>query len=132
MKANDIVKCPHCGETTPAKAKQEIVGWQAAGEILLCAFCGGKLGVPEKPAANGGRGAASAAADRLSALLGGETVEKTATLDGGDGYMEFCRHCRHFLWHPFVCRCAIGNKETDPGSYCDNFEAKTDDTGAKP
>jgi len=131
MKANDIIKCPHCGETAPVKIKREIIDWKPAGEILICGFCNGKVGVPEKTDDSSGASPAANASDRLSALLGGEKLTGTPTLDGGEGYREFCRHCRHFLWHPFVCRCDLTREETDPGSCCEHFELKTDDTGAK-
>lgn len=119
MKAGDKTRCPHCGENTVAKSKPKMEGWTRVGDELVCALCGGVLGVPEK--AGGEKSSSSAAA--LAALLG-EAPEPKFRLDPGAGHRRFCRNCRNLIEHPFVLRCGLDGREIDPGGCCANFAAK--------
>ena len=126
MKENEVVNCPRCGARTPARLKTEREGWTVVGRSFVCVFCGGRLGEPDgtpgtREAATKGTGAS---ADRLRNLLGDVEETPEYRLDPGTEYRRFCRHCGHFLQHPFVCRCARSGAETDPGSSCSEFVAR--------
>jgi len=127
MKENEVVSCPHCGTRTPARLKTERDGWTVIGRSFVCAFCGGKLGSPDDPNAKPDAAKAkNTSADRLRNLLG--DVEETPDyhLDPGSEYRRFCRHCKDFLQHPFLCRCARTGSETDPGGSCPHFTPRKD------
>ena len=121
MKENEVVSCPHCGNRTPARLKTERDGWTVVGRSFVCAFCGGKLGSPDEPAAAGPAKGENRSADRLRNLLGDVEEAPEYRLDPGSEHHRFCRHCAHFLQHPFVCRCARTGEETDPGASCEHF-----------
>lgn len=119
MKAGDKTRCPLCGENTVVKSKPKMKGWTKVGEVLVCALCGGELGVPERTDA----APDSSSAAKLAALLG-ETPEPKLRLDPGAEHRRFCRNCRNRIEHPFVLRCGLDGREIDPGGCCANFEAK--------
>ena len=119
MKAGDKTRCPHCNESTVVKSKPKMEGWTKVGDVLVCALCGGELGVPEK--AGGENGSSSAAA--LAALLG-EAPEPKLRLDPGTEHRRFCRNCRHRIEHPFMLRCGLDGREIDPGGCCANFSPR--------
>lgn len=115
------VVCPHCGERTVIKEKKIFDDGFSLKEIkFLCGLCGGEVeksnGSEKKDA-----GASSAAAERLSALLGGEKVQKMVLApEEDDGH--FCLHCRHYIKHPFLTRCALTLKEVQATDSCGKFE----------
>ena len=119
MKAGEKTRCPHCGEDTVVKSKPKMEGWTRVGDVLVCALCGGELGVPEK--ADGEKNSSSAAA--LAALLG-EAPAPKLRLDPGAGHKRFCRNCRRLIEHPFVLRCGLDGREIDPGGCCANFSPR--------
>ena len=124
MKENEVVRCPHCGSETPARLRTDRDGWTVVGRSFVCVFCGGKLGEPG--AGEGGKSAAAekSTSDRLRGLLGDIEEAPEIRLEPGSEYRRFCRHCRHFLEHPFLCRCARSGEEADPGGCCDDFAPK--------
>lgn len=115
MKAGETVTCPHCGEKTVVKLKKVMDGWQVSGEKLVCALCAGELGSPGKE-----RGEASAARNRLAALLGGDDTVKVS-LERNEEYGRGCRNCGHLLEHPFKLLCELTQKEVDPMYECPQF-----------
>ncbi len=122
MKAGDILLCPHCRERTAAKLKNILSGWQLAGSVLVCPLCGGELGSPESGEAK----SANAAANKLAALLGA-SAEAAPRLAQTEEYGRFCRNCRHFIVHPFECRCGLSGNAADPMKDCGNFEKKEEE-----
>lgn len=121
MKNGDKINCPHCGEKSFVKEKKEFDdSFSLKERSFFCALCGGKL-VP--PSSSSPKVKNSSAADRLSALLGGEKVQKVSfekTADDG----HFCLHCVHYLKHPFMTRCALTLKEIEATDNCEKFECK--------
>ena len=119
MKAGDLITCPHCGEKTVVKLKKDISGWQVTAEILICAMCSAKLGVPQKSAMP-----VSTAGDRLAALLG-EAVPEKLSIDPGENFRMGCRNCAHLLEHPFKLMCALKQREVDPMDSCFDFQDRS-------
>ena len=122
MNSDRKMLCPHCGEKTLAKGKKVFdENFSPAGVKFVCAFCGGEL--ENSPAASvSAPSKQEEAAERLSRLLGGEKVAKAAFApEADDGH--FCLHCRNFVKHPFMNRCALTMKEVQAIDSCGKFEA---------
>ena len=122
MKNGEKILCPHCGEKSFLKEKKIYDDAFALKEVkFLCALCGktvnnnsGKISAPSPSAV---------AAERLSALLGGEKAVKiTLAPEADDGC--FCLHCRHYIKHPFMNRCALTMKEIQATDSCGSFVKK--------
>lgn len=120
MKNGEKILCPHCGEKSFLKEKKCFDDSFALKEVkFFCALCGGEIrNTSEKSPAPS---KAAAAAERLSALLGGEKVARvTFAPEADDGH--FCLHCRNFIKHPFMNRCGLTLKEVEATDSCDSFE----------
>ena len=113
------MKCPHCKEESFAKKKNIMDGWKVAGCIEVCALCGKELASENR---DGQKAAAPPKSARLSALLGGESVEKITLAGKADS--DFCRNCCNFVVHPFKSICALTDADTDPNGSCGKFKAK--------
>ena len=120
MKHGDKFKCPHCGENTFVREKKEFGDdFSIKSTFFLCGSCGKKAeAAPEQKAPS----KSSAAAGKLSALLGGETVEKRS-FEPQEDDGKVCLHCRHCIRHPFMDRCGITMKVVDVLESCDRFES---------
>ena len=112
------MKCPHCKEDSFAKKKNIMDGWKVAKVVQICALCGREL-PEEKGDAPAPETAKSSA---LSALLGGETLEKVTLTGTAD--RDFCRNCVNFIEHPFRTLCALDGSEADPMGSCKSFQPK--------
>lgn len=112
--------CPHCHEKSFAKKKNIMDGWSVAKTIEVCALCGAEI-TPEKTE-NKTASETEKRLSGLSALLGGETLEKVTLAGKGDD--DFCRNCKNFIVHPFKSICAITDLEADPQGSCPKFTAK--------
>lgn len=91
MKAGDPWNCPRCGRNSFLKKESILQGWTKTGDVLKCAACGAvaetiiqDASAPEKNAGHGGGSGVSASTDALAALLGGESLKKTANPLGRD------------------------------------------------
>ena len=117
------IVCPHCGEKTLPKDKKIYDdGFNLKEVKTVCAFCGGEV-APSDSGAEEPQKRSAAAAERLSALLGGEKVEKISFApDAGDG--RNCLHCRHYIKHPFMDRCGITLQEIDVMGSCGKFDPR--------
>ena len=113
------MKCPHCKEESFAKKKTVMDGWKVVGSIEVCALCGAQL---SNDSAGEKKDDTPPKSARLSALLGGESVEKITLAGKADS--DFCRNCRHFVVHPFKSICALTDADTDPNGSCAQFKAK--------
>ena len=121
IKKGDKMQCPHCGEMTFIKQKTEMDGWTKKGEILVCALCDQKVAdVSEEKE--------TASADKLSALsalLGGETIEKaTITLDQAD--RRFCKDCKFAIRTAFIIRCELSGKTVEAMDDCGKFQRRSE------
>ena len=119
IKKGDKMQCPHCGEMTFIKQKTEMDGWIKKGEILVCALCNQKVAdVSEE------KGTVSAdKLSALSALLGGETIEKpTVTLNQED--RRFCKDCKFAIRTAFVIRCELSGKTVEAMDDCGKFQRR--------
>ena len=122
MNSGSKVVCPHCGERTLAKEKKILdENFSPVGVKFVCAFCGGELEAPAA-ASPSAPSKEKEAAERLSRLLGGETVAKVGFApEADDG--RFCLHCKNFIKHPFMNRCGLTMKEVQAIDSCEKFEA---------
>jgi predicted RNA-binding Zn-ribbon protein involved in translation (DUF1610 family) len=114
--------CPHCGEESIARKQTVMDGWRTAGQIVVCALCGTEVGNPDAAAKAEARQQDKRMKD-AEALLGATLGErKTLTRDGTE---RFCKNCRHFLIHPFQCRCLYWSRPVEPMSDCAKFEERS-------
>ena len=124
MKNGEKIICPHCCEKSFVREKKNYDEAFVLKKVeFVCALCGRKLEKkdPEKSGAAG----KNSASDRLSALLGGEKVQKISFApEAGDG--RFCLHCVNYIKHPFLNRCGLTLKEIQATDSCEHFEAVTD------
>ena len=120
IRNGDKIQCPHCGENTIVKQITEMDGWTKKGEILVCALCGEKVAdLPETPTESVQKNSLSA----LSALLGGETVEKTeVALNQED--RRFCKDCKFAVRTAFVIRCELTGNSVESMDDCVNFQRR--------
>ena len=124
MKNGEKINCPHCGEKSFVREKKNYdEAFVLKKSEFVCALCGRVLEGKEP-----GRSAAAgknSASDRLSALLGGEKVQKISFApEDGDG--RFCLHCVNYIKHPFLNRCGLTLKEIQATDSCEHFEAKSE------
>ncbi len=108
--------CTRCGRESVAKTKRVLDGWTVVRECLVCAFCGAEIPEPENI------GTDTAKKDKQGALasLLGEAPTRLPTLEN-DTENRFCKDCRHFLRHPFLSRCLLHNRATEPMDDCADF-----------
>ena len=124
IRKGDKMKCPHCGEMTFIKQKTEMEGWTRKGEILVCALCDQKVADVSEETASTSTDKLSA----LSALLGGETVEKPkVSLDQAD--RRFCKDCKHAVRTAFLIRCELSGKSVEAMDDCDKFQRREEQEG---
>jgi hypothetical protein len=123
MKIGDKVRCSHCGQDTVVKEKTLMDGWTPLGKVLSCAICGGELGEAGDAAAKAET--SNAAMNSLKALLQAEEdVKPVIELEAGEG--QFCKDCVHFVPHPFITRCGLFDRPTDPMDDCPRFSPKVE------
>ncbi len=108
--------CTRCGRESVAKTKRILEGWTVFRECLVCAFCGTEIPETEKV------GNDTAKKDKLGALanLLGEVPVRPPSLTN-ENESRFCKDCRHFLRHPFLSRCLLHNRTTEPMDDCADF-----------
>lgn len=123
MKNGEKINCPHCGEKSFVREKKCFDDAFVLKKVLfVCALCGKPL--EDKAPNRSGVSGKNNAADRLSALLGGEKVQKISFApDASDG--RFCLHCVNYIKHPFMNRCGVTLKEIQATDSCELFEAKS-------
>ena len=113
------IKCPHCGEYAFFKEKKIYDdSFTLTGVKHICFLCGAEADIKAETGTGNSRGAL----DKLSKLLGGETVGKVS-LDLADDEVRFCCHCTHYIKHPFMNRCGLTLKEIEATDSCENFKA---------
>ena len=120
------ILCSECGRESVAKLQRTMDGWRATSECLVCALCGAVISVPvsddvEPPTPDSGATALTALADLL-----GEAPAARQTLEH-DIEEHFCRDCCHFLLHPFLSRCLLHDRPTEPMDDCADFAARPPD-----
>lgn len=122
IKKGDKLTCPHCNEMTFVKQVTEMDGWTKKGEILVCALCNQKIAdvqdesEPEKKADK---------LSALSALLGGETVEKPeVSLSQSD--RRFCKDCKFAIRNAFVIRCELSGSVVEAMDDCEKFRKRVE------
>ena len=124
MKAGEKTLCPHCGERSVIKEKKIFDDdFSLKGIKLCCALCGGEIKKAGNTEGKTEETAAEKAAKRLSDLLGGETIRKVhLEPEADDGH--FCLHCKNYIKHPFMNRCALTMQEVEATDSCKNFSLK--------
>ena len=120
--------CDRCGQDSLAVAHPQFDGWKQT-VLWQCAFCGAPI-----PAATI---AALAAAEtnaeavpkernlKAAAALLGEELAPPPRLSRDETDGQFCKYCRHFLFHPFQCRCQLWKRPADPMRDCPQFAKKS-------
>ena len=122
IKKSDKTTCPHCGEMTIVKQVTEMDGWTRKGEILTCALCGKKIADAETETEQAEKNDTLSA---LSALLGGETLEKpSVALNQSD--RRFCKDCKFAVRNAFVIRCELSGNVVEAMDDCGKFEKRAD------
>lgn len=63
----------------------------------------------------------------LDSLFGesADSSEFSSALPALDSPVHFCRDCKHFLFHPFKCRCCLYDKEVEPTADCPSFSERS-------
>ena len=117
MKVGDKFLCPGCHQETVLVLHRVMSGWRVEKEILVCFNCKIEIGASsdDEPKELG------AAAQRLATLFGENEVDNNAA-DEKVGI--FCKNCKYFVVHPFLSRCGLHKKETDPMSDCNDFQER--------
>ncbi len=126
-------KCPHCNEDSYVRLKKELADWTVT-EVLVCAFCNKVLQEETEPAGSGVDcecKQSEQASDRLQAFWGESEKSPKPRLDVGTAEKQFCRDCRHYLFHPFLSRCNLHKRPVEPMHDCANFEARPLDDDEK-
>jgi hypothetical protein len=128
MAANKV-NCPVCGESTVPVRRSERLDWSTVDVFWACALCGARLSIEDKTTGGSAEPepeTSPESIDKLAGFLGDDLAEikhgsaKDLLDDGSE--IQFCRDCKHFLKHPFVCRCLFYDRDTEPMKHCSNFE----------
>lgn len=120
IKKGDKTTCPHCNEMTIVKQITVMDGWTKKGEILACALCGKKIADVQAPIETEQKNEKLSA---LSALLGGETIEKPSiSLEQAD--RRFCKDCKYAIRNAFVIRCELTDSVVEAMDDCDKFQKR--------
>ncbi|MDD5697622.1 MAG: hypothetical protein PHH77_03300 [Victivallaceae bacterium] len=131
MRPGDKIVCPACRNQTVVKEKTELDGWTVREKLLVCAFCGAKLGSAVDVESDEHRN--RKAVSGLAALFEAE-LETGPVITEEAGDRQFCKYCDHYVAHAFVERCQLHQRETAALERCPDFkqkEGKADD-GEKP
>lgn len=116
----DKLVCPHCKEETFVKQITKMDEWTKKGEILVCALCNEKIADVQSETAKEEKQDKLSA---LSALLGGETLEKTeVSLNQED--RRFCKDCKFAIRNAFVIRCELSNSVVEAMDDCEKFQKR--------
>lgn len=116
------VECPACHRDTIVHVKILFDGWTAKGEHYVCGLCAADLGpLPAKGAVQDPGATESSGLSKAATFLG-TTIEAKPRLAGADDVRPFCRDCRHFIKHPFECRCHLWDRRVEPMMDCPKFE----------
>lgn len=122
MKPGDSIKCPHCGKNSFLAKKSVMDGWEKKGEILTCSSCTAKIADYNISEIEKSR-KKSESLSKLENLLGTKG-EKKPEIKASDDEKKFCRDCKYFMSHPFLCRCGLHSKNVEPMDDCGDFERK--------
>jgi len=125
-KSGEKILCPSCGRESVVKVQRTMEGWRLTGERLVCALCGDA--VAEVAPKDDDLSVAESGASGLAALadLLGECPGKPQIMPH-DVEELFCRDCCHFLLHPFLSRCLLHDRPTEPMDDCADFAARPPD-----
>ncbi len=124
-KLTRVIYCERCGKDSLAVAQNQFDGWIKTVQ-WHCAFCGAVIPAATMAAlaATENTPATTPSARHLkaaAAFLGEEiTPPPRLSAEATDG--RFCKYCRHFLVHPFQCRCQLWQRPADPMRDCPQFE----------
>ena len=120
IKKGDKTVCPHCNEMTFVKQITEMDGWTKKGEILVCALCGKKIADVQQESEQEEKDNKLSV---LSALLGGETVEKPEiSLNQED--RRFCKDCKFAIRNAFIIRCELSGSIVESMDDCEKFRKR--------
>ncbi len=125
--------CRQCRQNSVVKTVRRLGDWSVE-EFLGCAFCQSPVREPgntktDSPGDNAEK------QNKLAFFLKADEADietpelkerKRDAIFGDRANACFCRDCRHFLKHPFVARCMLWNRPTEPMKDCPKF------TPAKP
>lgn len=114
------MKCAACGRDSIVQTKTRLDGWENLGQWFVCGLCGHYLAAIEAVTASSSQAedTESGAASRLAAFLGTDDVKVDRSAVMRDADRAFCRDCMHFLRHPFVSRCLLHDRVTEPMNDC--------------
>lgn len=121
MSASSIeILCRACGAETLLRREPIYDGFKKVGETLLCSACGHvyetEADVPFK-------------AGSVPSIFSEADKPKTVRVFRSDEANRNCRHCAHYVVNPFTQRCGLHHREVQAADCCDDFEAKSDNTG---
>jgi hypothetical protein len=119
--AGDSFLCSSCGRESIFKSKRILDGWTVVRECLVCAFCGAETTAPSENGAPADPGL-----QKLATLLGEDSGTATTPSLAPEPGSRFCKDCRHFLRHPFLSRCLLHNRATEPMDDCADFAPRPD------
>ena len=123
MKPGDQIICPHCGRSSFLKKESVMNGWSKVGEALKCVACSATIEEIKPPSPLERRSEESAGVSKLASLLGTQPVAKPK-LEAKASERNFCRDCANLVAHPFLCHCALHNKDVNPMDDCPDFKPK--------
>ena len=115
------IDCPACGLESVVQVKARLDGWENLGDWFLCGLCGHHLAAVSNAAPAGSDEPSDEATSRLAAFLDAETSPSAPVTLTRDGDAAFCKDCLHFLRHPFVSRCLLHDRATEPMRDCAGF-----------
>lgn len=124
MKPGEQFTCPHCGKNAFLKKESVMDGWKKAGEVLKCVSCSAVIEEIRPPSPAQEHHESGAGLSKLADILGAKPEDKpkiTATASE----KRFCRDCAHLVAHPFLCRCALLNRDVNPMDDCPKFKPKS-------
>jgi hypothetical protein len=106
--------CPGCGQETLTLRKPVFDGFRKTGDIRVCASCGYEQPAPAE--------AAPGPAMKPALFDDVELPARPELFEAGESG-RLCRHCRHYVIHPFRQWCGQHRREVEALDTCAQFEA---------
>ena len=122
-----VISCPSCGSESIVQVKTRMDGWNNLGDWFVCGLCRHFLSAVSDDRAAPRETETDEATNRLAAFLDTDTVGLACEeVLGTDEDAAFCKDCLHFLRHPFVSRCLLHDRVTEPMRDCEEFARRPD------
>ena len=123
FRRGEQLQCPACGKDSVVQVRTKLEGWRNLGDWFVCGLCGHYLAALSEDARTDEAAQAreTQAASRLAAFLNEEVTSSAPVGLLPDAEAAFCRDCLHFFQHPFVSRCLLHDRVTEPMHDCREF-----------